>query len=298
MRREAGAQTPDVSVIIPVFNSEQWLHECINSALRQTGVGLQIICVNDGSEDQSAAILAEYELLCPNIEVITQANAGLSAARNAGLAKITGRYVVFLDSDDYWREDDLAKLVACADRNELDLLVFDALPFPALGVARETWQRYRTYYRQRGTYEEPRTGVRLAADMQENKDYRPAAWKYLFAAELVQRHRLRFLPRVIHEDNAFTFGLFLRAQRAAHMALPFYARRVRPESIMTTVSAQRSGASLERVWTQMGRELVTVSHTVTPSELAQLRQIIQKVHDYAAKLFANAVASAPDPIGM
>ena len=286
-------ETYDVSVIIPVYNSAPWLHECLNSALRQTGVNIQIICVNDGSTDQSAAILSEYANIHNNIVVITQPNGGLSAARNSGLEAATGRYTVLLDSDDYWRSDSLKTLVAYADENNLELLGFDAIPFPALGVDRETWQRYRTYYRQRNYYEKPRTGLQLAVEMQKHNDYRPAAWKFLFASTLITRHNLSFLPGVIHEDNAFTFHLYLVAHKAAQLPIPFYGRRVRPESIMTSIAAERSVASLAQVCGEMEQELAAASLRATDDEMATLRHIIEKVRDYSAKISTQAAMKVP-----
>lgn len=90
-----------VSIIIPVYNVEKYLERCIESVLRQTYTNLQIILVNDGSQDSSGQICDAYAAKYPQIEVIHQANGGLSAARNAGLECATGEWIVFIDSDDY-----------------------------------------------------------------------------------------------------------------------------------------------------------------------------------------------------
>lgn len=93
--------TKTISVIIPVYNTGKYLSRCLDSIIGQTFSNLEIICVNDGSTDNSAEILQEYANRDPRIRVITQKNAGLSAARNAGLKHITGEYVSFIDSDDW-----------------------------------------------------------------------------------------------------------------------------------------------------------------------------------------------------
>jgi len=291
MNQQSGA-APDVSVIVPVYNSAFWLHECLNSVLRQTGVSMEIICVDDGSTDHSPAILAEYQRLSPKIKVITQPNGGLSAARNAGLAVARGRYVIFLDSDDYWYGDQLCKLVDYCDANHLDLLAFNTEPFPALGVDRETWLRYRTYYRRRHEYLTPCSGISLAAQMQSQHDYRPAAWQYILANSLVKRYHLWFIPDIIHEDNAFTFAAFLAAGRAAQQPWVFYARRVRPESIMTSIKAARSTDSLAQVISAMVASLAQVKNQVADDQLRELTQIIQKVRDYSARIEREAIAEA------
>ena len=91
---------PKISVIVPVYNTEQYLAECLDSVLAQTFQDIEIICVNDGSPDNSAAILSEYAKKDPRIKVITQENKGLSAARNAGLAMAQGEWIYLIDSDD------------------------------------------------------------------------------------------------------------------------------------------------------------------------------------------------------
>ena len=92
---------PKVSVIIPVYNVEKYLSECLDSVVNQTLKDIEIICVNDGSPDGSAAILEEYAQKDNRIKVITQENRGLSEARNSGLKIASGEYIAFLDSDDY-----------------------------------------------------------------------------------------------------------------------------------------------------------------------------------------------------
>ena len=91
---------PEISVIIPVYNTEKYLSECLDSVLAQTFKDIEIICVNDGSSDNSGRILEEYTKRDTRIKVITQSNQGLSAARNAGLDEAKGEWIAFLDSDD------------------------------------------------------------------------------------------------------------------------------------------------------------------------------------------------------
>ena len=117
---------PKVSVIIPVYNVEKYLGECLDSVLRQTLEDIEIICVDDGSTDGSAKMLAEYAAKDPRIRIITQANAGLSAARNVGMDAATGKYIYFLDSDDYIKDDAMEKCFSICERDGLDQLVFNS----------------------------------------------------------------------------------------------------------------------------------------------------------------------------
>ena len=90
-----------ISIIIPVYNTSAYLHQCLNSVCKQSYQNIEIILVNDGSTDDSLSLLKVYEKKDPRIIVIDQKNAGLSAARNAGLEQASGDYVLFLDSDDW-----------------------------------------------------------------------------------------------------------------------------------------------------------------------------------------------------
>ena len=99
---------PKISIIIPVYNVEQYLRQCLDSVVNQTMQEIQIICVNDGSPDGSRDILQEYAALDSRIEIIDKPNGGQSSARNAGIAQIRGEYTYFVDSDD-WLEPTLCE---------------------------------------------------------------------------------------------------------------------------------------------------------------------------------------------
>ena len=90
-----------VSVVVPIYNVEQYLRKCIDSLLVQTHENLEIILVNDGSTDSSLQICCEYETLDDRVKVVHKENGGLSSARNEGIRNATGRYITFIDSDDY-----------------------------------------------------------------------------------------------------------------------------------------------------------------------------------------------------
>ena len=119
----------EVSVIIPVYNAEKYLRECLDSVVNQTLKDIEIICIDDGSTDHSRAILMGYEKSDPRITVISQENLGLSAARNCGMRYASGKYIYFLDSDDYIDGEALEILVRLAEENDADSVHFAAKPF-------------------------------------------------------------------------------------------------------------------------------------------------------------------------
>ena len=121
--------TPKLSIVIPVYNVEEWLEECIESILKITAFSIQVVLVNDGSTDNSTEIATRYRDSNPEkIELINQANAGMAAARNAGLNVVSGEYISFIDSDDYIDAQALEKLVFEAEKsgaNANNVVVWD-----------------------------------------------------------------------------------------------------------------------------------------------------------------------------
>lgn len=288
------ARQPDVSVVVPVYNAAAWLHECLLSILGQSSVSIEVICVNDGSTDESARILHEYATSDPRVRVIDQPNGGLSVARNTGMAAATGRYTCLIDSDDYWKSDSLAELVERADRDELDVLLFDAESFFDAGVSEASYKAYATYYTRKRSYDDVVDGPRLIADMDRERDYRPSACLYLFRSAGVREAGLTFIPGIMHEDNPFTFALLMTAKRAAHVKMPIYARRVRPGSIMTGGAAQRSMQGYFTAYLSMTRVAARVA---VPEDVAPfIGDIVYRVLSGARRLFLELPAESGDRI--
>ena len=118
-----------VSVIIPVFNSERYLRQCLDSVLCQSMQDFEIICVDDGSTDGSKSIIEEYSQMDPRIILVSQGNRGGGAARNTGMEIARGEYLYFLDADDWIESDLLQSAVGECERRGADLVVFPALTF-------------------------------------------------------------------------------------------------------------------------------------------------------------------------
>jgi len=116
-----------ISVIIPVYNMESYLKRCLDSVIENTWRNLEILCVNDGSKDSSAEILQEYAKKDPRITVITKENGGLSSARNAGFAKMTGEFVTFVDSDDFVHPQFFELLIQAQKETGADVVNIDFL---------------------------------------------------------------------------------------------------------------------------------------------------------------------------
>lgn len=114
----------DVSVIIPVYNTAPYLKTCLNSILNQTLTNIEIICIDDGSTDQSLMILKYYAKIDSRIKILVQKNQGAGAARNYGMKVAHGRYLSFLDSDDFFHPNLLKKSVFLADKTKADIVIY------------------------------------------------------------------------------------------------------------------------------------------------------------------------------
>lgn len=121
---------PLVSIVIPIYKVEEFLPDCLESAINQSYQNLEIICVNDGSPDRCGEILDKYAAQDKRIKVINQPNGGLSAARNHGLREASGEYVLFIDSDDWISTDCVEKLLSAIEKSHADVAgVHDILSY-------------------------------------------------------------------------------------------------------------------------------------------------------------------------
>lgn len=284
-KRVKTRSTLDVSVIIPVYNSAPWLEECLSSVLTQTGVKLEVICINDGSTDDSRKILGQFADRDPRVRVIDQQNSGQSVGRNAGLEAAEGRYVIYLDSDDYWSQDALAGFVRQADAERLDVLLVEGHAFRDGDIADDVWNRYERYYQRSKEYPPVRDGASLMVEMRRANDYRVHVGMYLARTDYVRNHGIRFIPGIVHQDNPYTFELMLRADRVAHRLVDFYARRLRPGSTITTLKAANSAKGYYLGYVAMSRQLA--SRPLAADDAATLSDLVHNVFVSGRKQFVQ-----------
>lgn len=114
---------PSISIIVPVWNTEKYLHRCIESLINQTKKDIEIVCVNDGSPDNSLSILKEFAAKDPRVKVVSQKNKGVAVARNVGLKHATGKYVMWCDSDDEYLPKMCEKMFNAIEKEKVDMVV-------------------------------------------------------------------------------------------------------------------------------------------------------------------------------
>ena len=217
---------PKISVIIPVYNVEDYLRQCLDSVINQTLDDIEIICVNDGSTDSSPDILEEYSRKDSRIRIISQENMGLSGARNTGMKYIKGEYVYFLDSDDYIELDALNQMYNISKNNSLDMLMFKTCSFDDV-----SGKNYTTPYFEMEFLEEMvKDNVFSYRDLGEKMyDLAVAVHGVVFKSDLVSD--IRFPQGLIFEDNPFFTEALFRAKKVMFYRHYLHHYRTRSDSL-------------------------------------------------------------------
>ncbi len=202
-------EKPLVSVIIPVYNVEQYLRQCLDSVVNQTLKDIEIICVNDSSTDNSLAILNEYAARDSRIKVITQPNGGAGAARNNGLSASTGKYLSFLDSDDFFEPDMLELAYEKAEEDKADFVVFQSDQYY---TDDDKFVQVAWTLREK---EIPPYTPFSHRQMTDNifKVFVGWAWDKLYNREFVEQNHLLFQEQRTSNDMLFVFSAVAIAKR-------------------------------------------------------------------------------------
>ncbi|MCB2293951.1 glycosyltransferase [Clostridium algoriphilum] len=207
-------QSIKVSLIIPVYNVEDYIEKCLRSVLSQTLKDIEIIIVNDGSTDQSMKIVGSFEDEHSNIHIINKKNGGLSSARNRGLKVASGKYVAFIDSDDYIDETMLQQLYNSAEANNLDIVSCDLtkvdLSGKVLGIEKNTLKYDHTYDKHEVIGEYLLNNI---------PSY---AWNKLYKKELFDKYEITYPEGRLYEDIKPTFELLSKAVKVGFIDKPLY----------------------------------------------------------------------------
>lgn len=214
--------SPKISILVPVYNTAPYLRRCLDSLCAQTYQNLEIICVNDGSTDDSSDILAEYEKRDSRIIVISQKNQGLSAARNTAYGVATGEWIAGVDSDDYIAKDTYEKLVRVIE-DDIDIIWYDIQSVSDTQIDDDPWLHSRYNGKQ-----------------QVNRDVVWSTnclfWNKLWRKSFIDAHNVKFPVGLRYEDAYFYFVLapFARNIYFLQERLHFYWQRA--GSIMQSFS--------------------------------------------------------------
>lgn len=283
-----------VSIILPVYNGEAHLEQCIRSALAQTVTDIQLILINDGSTDGTAAICDRYEQEDARVTVIHQKNAGVSAARNAGLKAATGEYIGFVDADDTIAPDTYEQ--ALGHMGDCQMAMWDAVT---------VWKD--------GNTERDTIDLLQEDQVLEKKDFTPerlryvagAVWRCLYRRELLED--IRFPVGIkLSEDRLFNLEAMGKAQSLAYFKQGLYFRVIREGSACNRYHGDKFEKSLlamkyaekiiEKYWTEEYRP-VYIRAFVIDGALASIREICSREFPGKSRLKAIRSVAGQEALG-
>ena len=222
-----------VSVIIPVYNVEAYLSECLQSVFDQDYLEKEIIIINDGSEDSSESIIKYFiqKYRTSNIIYIKTANHGQSEARNLGLQYATGEFVLFMDSDDYLKKHALRTCIEAIEKYKVDMVLFSASVLRDGDV--ESYISYSYYKRTQSVLNLALKTQHLFEKMVFNNNFIASPCMFFYKKEKFRS--IKFFPGIIFEDNLFTTQILLHSTELYAVCIPdsLYVRRLRDGSTTT-----------------------------------------------------------------
>lgn len=211
---------PIVSIVVPVFNAESYLNQCLSSLGEQTLSDIEILMIDDGSTDRSPEICEEFSKRDPRFVYIRQDNAGVSAARNKGIERARGAYIGFCDSDDWAEPDMYETLLKLARENDADIAVISCIhsnEAPDKSQDDETVHLF--------------SGHEALLEMHHGSRFQGQLWDKLVKRELIGESRLD-TSVTIFEDMLFLWELFAKSQRVAYQKLHRYHYIYNPSSAL------------------------------------------------------------------
>lgn len=282
---------PKVSIIVPIFNAEMFLNTCIDSVLSQTFSDFELLLIDDGSIDSSGMICDEYLAKDSRVRVFHKANAGVSSARNIGLDNAQGKYVIFIDADDYWLENSaLEQLVQTAEKFDLDLV---------RGEYRAVTRDGTSLYER--AFIKPK--VQLANKIITSGEFytKIMSGENYISLSLLRRRAigsLKFNPeRSFLEDMEFYAYILLQPLRCMFIPLRFYAYRIHQSSASRTFKLKNLADSFSMcdIFDQCSREALDPDlrdayrynsvmmyywtlYTLSDSYFSQRKHIISTLH--------------------
>lgn len=232
----------ELSIIVPIYNVELYLEECLKSLYKIKDLRYEVILVNDGSKDESWRIIEKFKERYPEkTVVINKENGGLSSARNAGLKVAKGKYVSFIDSDDFIDTVEFEKFVVEGIKSRVDIVVGNMRYYLPGKIGEPLFRSKRV--KELGIVD----GIEFFWSVfQVPKCYREEVVDDIYKRSFLIKNNLFFNEEIVHEDSEFTTLAYLKAKKIKYIDKAFYFYRQREGSIMNKVS-EKSMSSLEKI---------------------------------------------------
>lgn len=232
----------ELSIIVPIYNVEDYLEECLKSLYNIKNIKLEIILVNDGSKDNSFKIMEKFKEIYPEKTVlINKENGGLSSARNAGMKAAVGEYISFIDSDDFIDVDEFEKFFKEGQKDKLDVMVGNMRYYTPEKTGDSLFRS--DIIKNSGIV----NGIDFFWNLfQKPKCFREEVVDDIYKREFLVKNNIWFNENIVHEDSEFTPLVYLKAEKVKYIDRAFYFYRQRTGSIMNKVS-EKSIVSLESI---------------------------------------------------
>lgn len=237
---------PKVSIIVPVYNVEKYLPKCLDSLISQTFQDIEIICVNDGSTDNSLEILNSYAEKDSRIKIVNKQNGGLFSARHEGMKYIDGEYLIFVDSDDWVSENLVEKCLTAAGSDAPDIVVFGAF---------SVREKNGNPIVKRGGYDYSKIPCKFRTKMfgcrNLGKDlfkFPPTAWSKMYRTDFINKHNIRFQEIKNGEDQLFFIHSMLCANKIKVVSDNLYYYIKSRAGAITAVNKKKSLSPIYNVY--------------------------------------------------
>lgn len=288
------SKQPMVSVVVPVYNTAPYLRQCLDSLVNQTLRDIEIICVDDGSTDDSPAILEEYAARDPRITVLRQQNQYAGVARNNGMAKATGKYILFCDSDDYIALDALESMVEKSEEDSADMCVCGAERY---------YEHLDLTVAAAGYLKMNRVPETLPFNRKTNSEYifsfaTIMMFNRMFRREFLVENGLKYDSTRNGEDVYISALALWLAEAITVVDKPLVCYRIdRPDSLVGTLSESAVDPlrAWMHVWDELGQELGDTQQSFVCKVVGVMRHTFRNIS--AAQPFADCFAYAKDMIG-
>lgn len=224
----AHKNNPKISIIIPVYNAEKYLRECLDSVINQTLKEIEILCINDGSTDTSLDILNEYAKKDNRIKIFSQKNAGPATARNVGLNNAFGTFCIFLDADDYFNPQMLEKLYNQITKTTSDICFCN----------------YNIKHTQSIIWSSKIPALKNPFSPENVVDKifqttHPVPWNKLYKTEFIKKNKLKFLNQPSCNDLSFTYSSFILAEKISYIEDVLITYRIDNPSSITKITENK-----------------------------------------------------------
>lgn len=229
-------QTPKISIIIPVYNSEEYIPQCLDSLLSQTYENLEIICINDGSKDNSLKVLEHYKTVDDRITVLTQENKGQSVARNRGVEISTGDWITFVDSDDWVGVDcynTFFNVLCNPSTPSFEIFMFNGTSFTKNESKQDDLNLKNFFYIE--DWSKKSGEICTFKDCKNPFEGNLSVYNKIYRRNFIEKHNLKYVENFIFEDELYWIEAFCAAKSIYLCDEIFYFYRQQPKSTMHTL---------------------------------------------------------------